>query len=107
MRTRGHGAELQRNSDESVSSYSDSVFGVEVDLKPVKLRKSHAFPRQRNFEVPTNVGRAGEESAMAKRAKKKTRRGRKQDRARVAGGQDYEVRYEAKKTGKSNKQVKG
>jgi len=28
-------------------------------------------------------------------------RGRKQDRARVAGGQDYEVGYEAKKTGKS------
>jgi uncharacterized protein DUF3606 len=33
---------------------------------------------------------------MAKKAK--TSRGRKQDRARVAGGQDYEVRYEAKKT---------
>jgi hypothetical protein len=33
----------------------------------------------------------------AKKAKK-TARGRKQDRARVAGGQDYEVRYEAKKT---------
>jgi hypothetical protein len=28
--------------------------------------------------------------------KKKTARGRKQDRARVAGEQDYEVRYEAK-----------
>jgi hypothetical protein len=32
--------------------------------------------------------------------------GRKQDRARVAGGQDYEVRYEAKKTGRSNAGVK-
>jgi uncharacterized protein DUF3606 len=32
------------------------------------------------------------------RAKKRTARGRKQDRARVAGGQDYEVSYEAKKT---------
>lgn len=42
---------------------------------------------------------------MAKKAKK-TSRGRKQDRARVAGGQDYEVRYEAKKTKKSAKQVK-
>jgi hypothetical protein len=31
-------------------------------------------------------------------AKKQTARGRKQDRARVAGSQDYEVRYEAKKT---------
>jgi hypothetical protein len=39
--------------------------------------------------------------AAAKKAAKKTARGRKQDRARVAGGQDYEVRYEAKKTGRS------
>jgi hypothetical protein len=39
-------------------------------------------------------------------AKKQTTRGRKQDRARVAGGQDYEVRYEAKKTGKSRAAVK-
>ena len=37
---------------------------------------------------------------------KKSARGRKQDRARVAGGQDYEVRYEAKKTGKSRSAVK-
>ena len=37
---------------------------------------------------------------------KKTARGRKQDRARVAGKQDYEVRYEAKKTGKSKGEVK-
>jgi uncharacterized protein YjbK len=37
---------------------------------------------------------------------KKTRRGRSQDRKRVAGGQDYEVRYEAKKTGNSKGAVK-
>ncbi len=37
---------------------------------------------------------------------KKTSRGRKQDRARVAGGQDYEVRYEAKKKKKSVGAVK-
>jgi hypothetical protein len=37
---------------------------------------------------------------------KKTARGRKQDRARVAGGQDYEVRYEAKQTGKTKAKVK-
>jgi hypothetical protein len=42
---------------------------------------------------------------MAKKAKQ-TSRGRKQDRARVAGGQDYEVRYEAKKTGRSKAAVK-
>jgi len=38
--------------------------------------------------------------------KKQTSRGRKQDRARVAGGQNYEVRYEAKKTGTSKPAVK-
>ncbi len=37
---------------------------------------------------------------------KKSGRGRKQDRARVAGGQDYEVRYVAKKSKKSAKAVK-
>jgi hypothetical protein len=37
---------------------------------------------------------------------KKTSRGRKQDRARVAGGQEYEVRYEANKTGKPKSAVK-
>ncbi len=43
---------------------------------------------------------------MAKKAKKHTLRGRKQDRARVAGGQDYEVRYESKKTGRSKAALK-
>jgi hypothetical protein len=38
--------------------------------------------------------------------KKQSNRGRKQDRARVAGGQDYEVRYEAKKTRRSSSAVK-
>jgi Protein of unknown function (DUF3606) len=42
---------------------------------------------------------------MAK-ASKTTARGRKQDRARVAGGQDYEVRYEAKKEHRSKAAVK-
>lgn len=35
-----------------------------------------------------------------------TSRGRAQDRARVAGGQDHEVRYEAKKEGVSKDEVK-
>lgn len=46
---------------------------------------------------------------MAKTAKKnakKSGRGRKQDRARVAGGQSYEVRYVAKKTGKPARAVR-
>ena len=42
---------------------------------------------------------------MAK-TKKQTGRGRNQDRARVAGGQDYEVRYEAKKSHSSKAAVK-
>jgi hypothetical protein len=33
-------------------------------------------------------------------------RGRAQDRAKVAGGQDHEVRYEAKKTGATKSEVK-
>jgi len=37
---------------------------------------------------------------------KQTARGRKQDRPRVAGGQGYEVRYEARKTSKSKAAVK-
>jgi hypothetical protein len=46
------------------------------------------------------------EPMMAKAAKKKTTRGREQDRARVAGGQKHEVGYEAKKTGRSASAVK-
>ena len=37
---------------------------------------------------------------------KKSTRGRKQDRARVAGGQDYEVQYTAKKSRNSASAVK-
>lgn len=43
---------------------------------------------------------------MARKAKAQTIRGRKQDRSRVAGGQDYEIRYEARKTGRSASAVK-
>jgi hypothetical protein len=42
---------------------------------------------------------------MAK-AKKHTSRGSNQDRALVAGGQDYEVGYVAKKSGRSASAVK-
>ena len=37
---------------------------------------------------------------------KRSSRSRKQDRARVAGGQDYEVRYESRKTGRAKSKVK-
>lgn len=39
-------------------------------------------------------------------AQEKTSRGRAQDRAKVAGGQDHEVRYEAGKTGASKDEIK-
>ena len=39
-------------------------------------------------------------------AKKQTSLGRKQDRARVSAGQDYEVRYAAKKSSRSKAAVK-
>ncbi|MDA9465206.1 DUF3606 domain-containing protein [Bradyrhizobium sp. CCBAU 53415] len=38
--------------------------------------------------------------------KKTAARGRKQDRARVAGGQKHEVAYEVKKSGRSASAVK-
>ena len=43
---------------------------------------------------------------MATTNKNKTTRGRAQDRARVAGGQKYEVAYEAKKTEKAGISVR-
>jgi len=43
---------------------------------------------------------------MAKKAKRRTTRGRKQDRALVAGGQDYEVQYAARKSRRSSSAVK-
>jgi uncharacterized protein YjbK len=48
------------------------------------------------------------ETGASERTKTKTQtsRGRGQDQKRVAGGQDYEVGYEAKKTGKSRATVK-
>jgi hypothetical protein len=45
-------------------------------------------------------------AAKKKTSTAKSARGRKQDRSRVAGGQDYEVRYEAKKSGRSASAVK-
>jgi hypothetical protein len=38
--------------------------------------------------------------------KEKTSLGTAQDRTKVAGGQDYEVQYESKKSGSSTDQVK-
>ena len=43
---------------------------------------------------------------MAAKKTRRSARGRKQDRARVAGGQGYEVGYEARKTSTSRAAVK-
>ena len=60
------------------------------------------------MELATYVGvpiNRDEDDSMAKNVKNSAR-GRKQDRARVAGGQDYEVRYTAKKSKRSAASVK-
>ena len=43
---------------------------------------------------------------MAAKKKAKSTRGRAQDRARIAAGQDYEVAYAAKKAGKKPSAVR-
>jgi hypothetical protein len=62
----------------------------------VTPRRSQDVESRYNRAYLCTGGRDGQETA----------RGRKQDRARVAGKQDYEVKYEAKKTGKSKAKVK-
>jgi hypothetical protein len=64
------------------------------------IRSARPYTLMQPLELTAwlRVARPKEDRAMAK---KQTSRGRKQDPARVAGRQDYETRYEAKKTGKS------
>jgi Protein of unknown function (DUF3606) len=62
-------------------------------------QRSEPFTAECAFRSGTKV-----EETMA--AKKKSARGRRQDRARVAGGQSYEVGYEAKKSRTSRAAVK-
>jgi hypothetical protein len=66
-------------------------------------RTNRYFPDFRRYARAILAART--EALMAK-AKKQTARGRKQDRARVAGGQNYEVGYASKKSGKSRAAVK-
>jgi Protein of unknown function (DUF3606) len=55
---------------------------------------------------PAEINFSREGRFFMGRPKKLTTRGRKQDRARVAGGQEYEVRYAAKKTDRSKSAMK-
>jgi hypothetical protein len=61
-----------------------------------------AISRSGNFARESRFNDAQGREPMAK----KSSRGRKQDRARVAGGQKHEVSYVAKKTGRSASRVK-
>ena len=79
----------------SEKEHEDSIGAVPM---PFRVQAELSLAWYRVMRVP-----GGED--MAKKAKKQTARGRKQDRARVAGGQDYEVRYEAKKTRRSAPQA--
>jgi hypothetical protein len=73
-------------------------------LQPIQIGTVRIVPEPAN---PCRVASMSQQEApMAAAKKSKTARGRKQDRARVAGGQDHEVQYEAKKTGKSAPAVK-
>jgi uncharacterized protein DUF3606 len=61
------------------------------------------------MELPGYVERSYDSKREVRewqKAKKHTARGSKQDRARVAGGQDHEVSYTAKKTRKSGASVR-
>jgi hypothetical protein len=73
--------------------------GLEVLPRPA----SYIFRSPGTCLLGGELVREMEEAAMARQ---QTSRGRKQDRARVAGGQDYEVGYEAGKMRKSRSTVK-
>ena len=60
----------------------------------------------RNILLPLALFISGTNWRKPMTAKKKSARGRKQDRARVAGGQSYEVSYEAGKIKTSRAAVK-
>src|SRR3954464_1907368 len=63
---------------------SRALFG-----RPPGVDASMMAPPSRNLSSAPALAAAGG-AQMAKKAKTRTSRGRKQDRARVAGGQDYE-----------------
>src|SRR5947209_11234180 len=77
---------------------------------PLVSRRSRKTPPYQNWNI-VQRNRESEcrvylSNAMEVRMTEHTTRGRKQDRARVAGGQDHEVRYESEKTGASKQEVK-
>ena len=73
---------------------------------PAKLRRltasksNPAHVECQSFGGTQRISQALRAKKEVGMAKKQSSRGRKQDKARVAGGQDYEVRYEARKTGR-------
>ena len=67
-----------------------------IQIGTARIRSGTGESLWRCFAAPSQ-----QEDADGGSEEKKTARGRKQDRARVAGGQEYEVSYESKKTGRS------
>jgi Protein of unknown function (DUF3606) len=90
-----------------VSKAAGAISSLAKDAAAALLTtRSAGKPSLSDLGVPVPASRNAKKGSKMAKKRKQSSRGRKQDRARVAGGQDYEVRYEAKKTGKSKKAVK-
>src|SRR4051794_10960584 len=93
---------MQKNA--TGSSFEQNCLALGTYCRPTRFRHQRVITAR-----PCDAGctrawlRALGEDTMAST---QTSRGRKQDRARVAGGQRHEVSYEAKKAGKSGEAVK-
>jgi hypothetical protein len=71
----------------------------------IQAGSAKTFPNRGTISLIPELRNDNKDDVMAK-AKKQTARDRKQDRARVAAGQDHEARYEAKKSRRSSAAVK-
>lgn len=67
------------------------------------LTRNSALIRQMNESVPIKMRAVSTQEIVMS---ENTTRGRAQDRAKVAGGQQHEVRYESDKTGASKEAVR-
>jgi hypothetical protein len=104
-------SEARQQAGHDNDGYNDDEFfpGAEhaaLNEPSLPERNSRSFvdvPERNMYRCPALLLLGGQ---MAKKSKKQSARGRKQDRGRVAGGQDYEVGYEARKTRRSKSAVK-
>jgi hypothetical protein len=77
-----------------------------ITLEPESIVKRASFSIHPPTEELRESQRVISISQRRRNEMATTTRGRNQDRARVAAGQDHEVRYEAKKEGVSKAKVK-